>query len=192
MQRMIDQLNRESEAGDHSPNTQQEHLAISRSRAQQMVDLIKDEEMQKALVKVTARGNQILEENPEMKSPLGVLAGAAALWYGKTIGILKGDTYKAWTRVEARGRSGEVWLQSPILDGKMRFSGDDGMSISMNRSISSINSQAELNYNVQSQSFSTQLHHQLAPNLDFSFGASKAPSAIQTDGRATLQYHLDF
>ncbi len=83
-------------------------------------------------------------------------------------------------------------MQSPLMNGTLRFRGGEGVDISMNRSISSIGSQAELNYNLNNQSFSTQLRQSIAPNVDFTVGASQAPATKQTDGRATFEYRLDF
>lgn len=83
-------------------------------------------------------------------------------------------------------------MESPLLNGRLRYSGGDGVDISMNRSISSIDTNAELNYNMNNQSFSTNLRHRLAPNLDLKFGATQAPQSTQTDGRAAFEYRLDF
>lgn len=191
-QRMIDVQNRGLEAGDRSTQTIQDTLSRGRSRAQEMVNLIKDEELQKALVKVTARGKQILQENSDLKNPLGVIAGAASLWYGKTIRLMRADQFLLTTRIEGRGRSGEFSMESPLVNGRLRYNGGDGVNIMMNRKISSIDSQAEFNFNMNNQSFSTSVRHTLTPNLDLTFGASQTPLTNQTDGRAAFEYRLDF
>ena len=189
--RMIDQQNRAMEAGDRSAKAMQDSISSNRSRAQDMVNLIKDEELQKALVKVTSRGKQVLTENPELKSPMGVIAGAVSLWYGRSIKLIKGDDFKLSTRLEARGRNGEFSMESPLLNGTLHYGVGD-LNISVNRRISSIDTSAELHYNMSNQSFNTQLRHSLAPNLDLTFGASQVPDTRQTDGRAGFEYRLDF
>jgi|GEM_PF-1931908 len=190
--RMIDDQTRAVAAGDHGTQAQMDNLAIGRTRAQDMINLIKSEELQKALSKVTVKGKQLLQENQEIKNPLMLIAGAASLWYGKTIRLIKGEDFKLSTRIEARGRSGEFSMESPLLNGNLHYDGN-GLNISMNRTISSIDSKAELNYNVSNQSFSTNIRHQLAPNLDLTFGASQVPTqSKQTDGRATFEYRFDF
>jgi hypothetical protein len=189
--RMIDIQNREMEAGDRSRQTLQDNLSSNRSRAQDMVNMLKDEEMQKALVKVTARGKQVLTENPEIKSPMGIIAGAMSLWYGRSIKLIKGETFKLSSRLEIRGRNGEFSMESPLFNGTLHYGVGD-LNISVNRRISSIDTSAELYYNMNNQSFNTQLRHSLAPNLDLTFGASQIPDTRQTDGRAGFEYRLDF
>lgn len=67
--RMIEQQNRNIESGDRNTKTLQDDMSTSRTRAQEMVNLIKDEQLQKAMVRATAKGKQLLQENNELKSP---------------------------------------------------------------------------------------------------------------------------
>lgn len=189
---ILDKQNRAYEAGDRSPQAMQNSIDTNRSRAQSIANMIKDEELEKAMVKVTARGKQLLHENQDLKNPLGVIAGAASLWYGRSVRLIRSEAFHLFTRVDGRNRSGEFSMESPLVNGRLKFQSGNGVDISMNRKISSISSEAELNYNTNTRSFNTEFRHRLAPNIDLSFGASKAPEATQTDGRASFQYRLDF
>ncbi|MBS1959016.1 MAG: hypothetical protein JST80_06050 [Bdellovibrionales bacterium] len=189
---ILDQQTREQEWGTNSSLDNQNNLQSGKDRAGQMVDMLKTEEMQNALQKVTKKGKQALQEDPSLRTPLGMIAGAVGLWVGSTVKLIKRQEFTLTSRIEARARSGEFTMESPFLNGKFKFSGDNGAEISMNRAISSIDSQAEFNYNLKDQSFSTSIRHKIAPNLDFTFGAQQLPQSTITDGNAKLEFRLDF
>jgi hypothetical protein len=188
---LLDQQTREMESGQSSLSAQ-EHLQTGKDRAAQMVEILKKSEMEKALKTVTKKGKQALQEDPSLRTPLGVLAGAVGLWVGKSVRLMTGDFITLYGRVEGRARATEFSMESPFLNGKFRLSADDGVEIHVNRKISSIDTQAEANYNTRNRSFSTQIRKSLAPNLDFTFGASQLPDSNVTDGNARLEYRYDF
>jgi hypothetical protein len=188
---MLDQQNRRAAEGSN-PLYNQNSLQTGQARAEQMAEMIKTEEMEKALIKVTERGQSTLRENPSLKTPLGVIAGAMGLWMGNTVRLFKGDELKITSRIEGRNRSSEFNMESPLLNGRFRFSADQGFEVHMNRAISSINSRAELNYNIKNQTFSTSIRKRIAPNLDFSFGAAQFQQHSPTDGNARLEYQFNF
>ncbi|MBC7397748.1 MAG: hypothetical protein H7333_09925 [Bdellovibrionales bacterium] len=190
--RMLENQQRLQDSGNRNPTDYQNHISSGQARAAQMVEMLKDEEMQKALRKVTFQGKQILQENPDLKNPLTIVAGAFALWAGRTIRIFHSDHIKLSTRLEGRARTGDFNLESPFFNGRLSFSGNDGLNVSMNRSIASINTNAAFAYSVKQQSFSGQISHPLAPNLDLSFGAVQLQQTNQTDGQAKLEYRLSF
>ena len=188
---MLDQQSRQTEAGHNSLSTQGS-IQSGTDRAGQMVEMLKTEEMQKALQKVTNKGKQALQEDPTLKTPIGVIAGAFGLWVGNTMKLFRGDDIYLSTRVEGRSRSSEFSMESPFLNGKFRYSADNGIDIYMNRTISSIGSQAEFNYNLQNRVFSTSIRKSIVPNLDFTFGASQIPDTSVTDGNARIEYRFNF
>jgi hypothetical protein len=190
--RMLDDQNRLIDSGSHGMLNLQDSITSGHARAKQMVDLLMDQELQNSFSKLNARGREMLKENPEMKNPVTIVAGAVALWVGKTVRLLKDDTFKIETRLAARDRAGEFAMESPLLNGKLSFTAGDGVSMSMNRTIASINSRAEMNYRLRDQVFTGQLVHPLTNHLDLSFGAGQVQQSNQTDGRAALMYNLNF
>lgn len=187
---LLDQQTREMQ-GASSLGTQ-EQIQNGRERAKQMVELLKKQEMERALQTVTKRGKQALQEDPTLRTPMGVLAGAVGLWVGRSVRLVTGEAFNLTTRIEGRARMSEFNMQSPFLNGRFRFSASDGADINLNRKISSIDSQAEVNYNTRYRSFSGQVRKTIAPNLDFTFGAQQIPQSSATDGNARIEYRLDF
>jgi len=151
-----------------------------------MVNMLQNQELTKAFQKITENGNKTLKENPEINSPLGVIAGAATFWYGKTIKIIKGDDFNFSAKVEARAHQSEFSMGSPLVNGKLKFDANEGLGIGINRSIADIQTSAGLNYNAKSQVISTEVRKKLAPNIDLSFGASRV------DQNTKLEYRLNF
>jgi hypothetical protein len=188
----IDQMERKIESGNSGVLDMQQDLILGQARAQQMVNILKDSELQQALVKVTARGKDVLADNPGIKGPGIVIAGAVSLWVGRTAQLIKGDVIKVDTRIEVRNRLGEFSMRSPLLDGKLQFSMNDGNSVSINRSISSIDSKAEFKYNLRYQTMTGEIHHTIIPHLDLNFGSAQIPLQNQTDGHAGLLYQFNF
>ncbi len=190
--RLLDAENHKFETHENGIFTYQKDQSDSSSRAQQMVKLIQDQQFQKAMQKITQKGNTVLEDNPGLKTPASVIAGAAALWYGRTVKLLKSEQISIFSRIEARNRSGEFSMQSPLLNSSLQFHGDTGMDLNINRRISSIDTSAQINYNMKSQSMGTQINHTLIPHLDFTLGRSQSTQTNQPDNRAGLQYQLNF
>ena len=189
---LLDQQSRNSAAGTESSFTLQENLTIGKARATEMVEMLKSVEMKRALDKITAQGNDVLQNNPELKNPAGVIAGAAALWTGRTIKLIKDDHFKLATRIDGRNGSGGFMMESPLANGTLDYSRGVGMNVTVNRNISSIDSRAQFNYNVTNQSISTQLSHKIAPHLDLTFGTTQNPLINQTDQQAKIEYRIDF
>ena len=190
--RMIDDQNRLMESGNGSMWSMQDAINNGNARAKQMVDLLKNQELQKAFVPLNAQGKQMLQENPDMKNPVAIVGGAVAFWIGRSVALIKEENFKLTTHVEARARFGEFAMESPILNGKLSYTGTDGINMKVNRKIDSISSTAEANYNATERIFSGQLVHPLIPHLDVTFGAAQLQQTNQTDGRASLQYNLSF
>jgi hypothetical protein len=191
--KMIEEQARLSETGDRSTRTHMLQVLQGQSRAEQMVEALKNQDLEKAMAKVTARGNAILESNTGLKAPASVIAGAVALWVGRSIRVFNDSGYELNTRIEARSRSGEFNLNSPFLNSRVLYNPDQGVSVNLNRNIASLRTQAEMNYNTQSRIFSTQLVQPLSSGFSLSVGAgSNLNQSNQTDGRASLQYNLNF
>ena len=190
--RLLDKQNHQLETRENGIFGYQKNQESGSGQAQKMVKLIQDQEFQAAMGRLTRKGNTILEENPGLKSPLSVLAGAAALWFGRTINLIQSDGLTLTSRIEARNQSGEFTLQSPLLNSSLQYHSDTGMGLNINRKISSIDTSAQINYNMKNQTVGTQINHQLAPHLDFTFGVSQNPQSSQPDNRAGLQYQINF
>jgi hypothetical protein len=189
---MIDNNNRLRDSGNGSLWSQQNAINNGNARAKQMVDLLKNQDLQKAFTPLNAQGKQMLQENPDMRNPVTIVGGAAAFWIGRSIALVKQENFKLTTHVEARARCGEFAMESPLLNGKLSYTGNDGINMKINRKIDSISSSAEANYNATQRVFSGQLVHPLIPHLDITFGAAQLQQSTQTDGRASLQYNLNF
>jgi len=168
------------------PGKEASDYESGKTRAQQMVTMLQNQEMTKALEKITGSGKKTLDENPEIKTPLAVIAGAASLWYGRTVKLIKGDEFNMSANVDGRDKRSEFSMGSPILNGKLRFDGASGMGIGLNRKITDINTEAGVQYNVRDQVMSTEIRQRLAPHLDLSFGASRI------DQSTKIEYRLNF
>lgn len=169
-----------------SMNANVQNYESGKSRAQQMIGMLQNHELTKAFQKITGSAQKTLDENPEIKSPLGVIAGAAALWYGRTMKLIKGDDFSFNARIEGRAGRSEFSMGSPLLNGKLRFDGKEGMDVGFNRRISSLQTEASLQYNVRTQVMSTEIRQKLAPHLDLSFGASRL------DQNTKIEYKISF
>jgi hypothetical protein len=191
--RMIDSHNQTLESGNHNPQHLLQNLVSGQNRAKEMVNALKTTEMQKALEAVTGRGTSLLEQNSGLKAPVSIISGIVSLWVGNTTKLFHSEFIKVNSHVEGKNRRGEFSMESPLLNGKVRFSGSEGVMVNMNRDLQPIDSHAELNYNAKTQSVSTQISHPLGPHLDFSVGSSQIPEMNnQTDGRAKIEYKISF
>jgi hypothetical protein len=157
-----------------------------KSRAQQMVIMLQNEELTKAFQKITNYGNKTLEENPEIKNPLGVIAGAASFWFGRTLNLIRGDQINISAKMEGRNQRSEFSMASPLLDGKFKYDPRDGFGLGINRNLIEINTEAGIQYNAKNNLLSTELRKKIAPHLDLSFGASKM------DQNTKIEYRLNF
>jgi hypothetical protein len=192
-ERMIDAHERMITNGTRSTEMLSKDLEASRSRADLMVEALKNEQLQKALKKVTEEGKEILNQHQGLKAPVSFIAGAAAFWYGTTLNLFNGDSMKIDTRIEGRSRRSEFSLESPLLNSKVVFGAQSGVEVNINRSIASLGSSAELNYFGSTGSFSTQIRHPIAPHLNLSIGTSQIPEMNnRTDGRAKIEYQINF
>ena len=189
---LLDKQERDSNFGTQNVGSQNANMSADQSRSQQMVNLLKDDQLQKAMLTVTKRGNDIVDNNPELKNPLTVIAGAVSLWYGRSVNLLKSTDFSLSSRFSGRERSGELSTSSPLLNGSLKYNPSNGIDLSINRSISSIQTSAELKYNVQSQGVTSQIRHHLMPNLDLSVGTTQMPNTNQPDNRAGVEYQIHF
>ncbi|MBU6154510.1 MAG: hypothetical protein KGP28_09440 [Bdellovibrionales bacterium] len=191
--RTLERQEQQHDFGNTNSNFQAGNLLIGRERAANMVRSLQDEQFRRALSRVTSKGKQLLQENKSFQTPIAILAGAATFWFGATVRLFKGESIMIHSRVEGRSRRAEFTLESPFLNSRLLFDGGTGFTMNINRSIASINSTVDLNYNSRSQSFSTEFRHPIAPHLDFSIGATQIPELNnRTDGRARIQYQFDF
>ncbi len=157
-----------------------------KSRAQQMVNMLQNQELTKAFQKITNRSTKTLEDNPEIANPIGVIAGAASLWYGRTLKLIKGEDFNFSARMEGRAQRSEFSMNSPLLNGKLNFDAKEGIGIGFNRKIHELQTDAVILYNAKNQNISTELRKKIAPNLDLSFGASRS------DQNTKIEYNLSF
>jgi hypothetical protein len=190
--RMLDDQNRIRDSGNGGVLSLQDSIVSGHQRAQDMVDLLKNQELQNSFGNLNSRGKQILQENQGLQSPVTIVGGAVAFWVGRSIQLFKAEQIKLTSRVEARARSGEFTLESPIMNGKLSYTGDNGVSMNMNRKIEIINSRAEMIYSATDRTFTGQIVHPLTTHIDLSIGSSQIPQTTQTDGRATINYNLNF
>ena len=162
--RLLNQQQSLQEAGNQSSLKLQEQVTLGNDRAKKMVGALKDGELQRVLEKATVRGKQMLQDNPEMKNPIAILAGAFSLWAGRTVKLIREENLKVSAHVEGRSRSGNFSLESPLFNGKLTFTGTDRMDVQMNREISSIDTRAEVIYSSKDQSITGQMVHPLSPH----------------------------
>lgn len=189
---MIDQQSKTRDSGDHSTITRQKDLDAGQARAEQMVEALKSEELQRAFGQVTAVGNKRLEENPELKNPVAIVAGAFALWAGNTIRLVKKENFKLFSKIEGRNRSGEFRMESPLLNGKLNYNTNEGLQLNMSRQLKPIDSSAALTYNAKTQFVGGQLSHHLMDNVDLSVGSFQSTVTNQKDEQAKIEYRLSF
>jgi hypothetical protein len=191
--RILDEQNRELSAGNRSTASLFRSITGGEEQARRMVQALQDEEMRQALEKVTVRGREFLQKNSALRNPLAFIGGAMSLWMGNTVRLVNEEQFKISTRVEGRSRSGEFSMESPLLNGRLRFNGGEGFSINMNREIPGLKSRAEIDYQSRTQSLTTQIRQPIAPHLDLTFGTSQIPQLNnQTDGRAKIEYQFQF
>jgi len=158
----------------------------NKNRAQQMINLLQDEELSKAFKKITEGGNKTLRENPGIRAPLAVISGAAAFWAGKTMNLFQQESFRFSAKIEGRYRRSEFSMQSPLLNGKLKFDTQAGMELGFNRRFEPLKTDAMLNYNVRNQTISTEVRHKLAPNIDLTFGVSRL------DQNTRIEYRFNF
>lgn len=154
-------------------------------RAAQMVNLLQNKELTDAFQKILSNSGKTINQNKEVFFPLGVIAGAASFWYGRTVTLIKGDIHLT-TRIEGASRRGEFSMNSPLFNGKLKFDGVEGMGLGIDRKISEIQAEASIQYNAKNQTFSTEVRKKIAPHLDLTFGASKM------DQNTKIEYRINF
>ncbi len=190
---MIEQQNRTNDSGNRNASTLFGSISGGQDRAQEMINALKTEELKKALVKVTGKGNEILQENAGLKSPIAIVSGVVSFWVGNAVRLVNHENFRFTTKVDGRNKSGEFTMESPLLNSKVKFKDSDGVSVNIGRNLPVLNSKAELNYNSKTQAVSTQVSHPLAPHLDFSVGTNQIPELNnQTDSRAKIEYKINF
>lgn len=167
-------------------NKNAQNYESGKSRAAQMVNMLQNKELTKAFQKITESSTKTLDENPELKNPLGVIIGAASFWYGQTVNLIKNEDVRFSARLEGRERRSEFNMASPLVNGKLKFDPTEGMGIGFNRKLMKSQTEAGVQYNAKSQVFSTEVRQKLSPNLDLSFGASRL------DQNTKIEYRINF
>lgn len=157
-----------------------------RMRAQMMINMLQDQELGKAMKIVTEKGMKSLNENPGIKAPIYVISAAASFWAGRTFDLIREETWKFSARLEARNRRGEFSMQSPLMNGTMRFEQATGMNISVNRNFDRFRTDTFFNYQQQNQAFSTGFRYRLTPNLNLSIEAGRY------DQNTRIEYRFNF
>jgi hypothetical protein len=191
--RFLEQQEQAMNSGGRSSVTTFSSLTMGQERARAMVQVIQNEEMRKALEKVTVKGRELLEKNSALKSPLAILTGAVSVWVGGGMRLIDDEKWRLSTRVEGRNRLGEFSLESPLVNGRLQFNGANGVSVNMNREIPGLKSRAEIDFQARTRSLTTQIRQPLAPHLDLTFGATQLPHLNnQTDGQAKIEYQIQF
>ncbi len=174
------------------PDDIQRDLIIGQDRAREIIRILQDQELQKAFADINERGRNFLNNNEGAKAPLGVLAGAASLWIGRTFRLIREQQFELSSRFEGRSQSGEFNLNSPLLNGSVLFNRNDGMGLRLNRELGLLDTRTEFSYFSRDQRLSTGITHRLSPNIDLSFGVSQSAIVPQTDSRAGIHYQLSF
>jgi hypothetical protein len=157
-----------------------------RTKAIQMINLLQDEELSKAFKKVTETGKRTLQQNPGIKAPIYLISGAAGFWAGKTLDLLKQESFRFSARFEGRSRRSEFNMSSPLLNGQMRFDSNLGNQFILHRNFEMIRTETSLQYRFQDQVISTEIRYRVAPNIDMTFGASRI------DQSTKLEYRFNF
>lgn len=171
---------------NQSMDSNSKNYESGKSRASQMVNMLQNQELTKAFQKIAGSGAKTLEENPELKTPLAVIAGAASFWYGRTVKLIRGDEFNFSARMEGRAQRSEFNMSSPLLNGRLKFDAREGMGVGFNRRLNQLNTEAAVQYDVRNQVFSTEVRQRLSPNLDLSVGASRL------DQNTKIEYRLNF
>jgi len=163
-------------------------LSIDRDRmkAQQMVNMLQDQELGKAFKKVTEQGMRTIKENPGIQAPIYVISAAASFWAGKTFDLLREESLRFTAKFEGRSRRSEFSMLSPIMNGSLKFEQSTGLNVSIHRDFDQYQTQTFLNYNMNNQSVSTEVRYRLMKNLDLSVGASRL------DQNTKIEYRFNF
>jgi hypothetical protein len=190
--RMIDAQSRVTDSGSRSVTALEDNIAIGHQRAIDMTMTLKNQEFQKALVQVTPKGKQLLQENPELQNPLTIIGGAVSLWAGYTVKLIKNENFKLATYIKGQDHAGEFQMESPLMNGKLQFNEIDGVALNVNRSISSIDSAASFNYSARAGTMGGALSHTLLPHVNLSVGTTQYNFTNQLDENARIDFQLDF
>jgi hypothetical protein len=188
--RMLDRQELARERGTQTLSEKQNIAATNNAHAMSMVEMIKSAEMNFAMNKIAVKGEKFLKDNEELQTPAGVVAGAFALWAGRSMRIMKNGEIEVFSAISLRDKSGNFNFKSPIVNGQLRFDQTQGLNVGVNRSLSSINTNAEINYNSAQNGFSGNILHQLLPNVSIGIGTGINQGVQENTGR--IQYHLDF
>lgn len=158
--------------------------------AERMVQIVKDHEFQRALEMITPRARELLEDNPELHTPVGILVGMASLWNGRKFKIVKSDEVTLDTQIQARTSTAQFSWNSPLLNGELKYQAANGVNVSVGRSISSINTKTRVEYNLTSGNLSSSIEQPLPNN--FSISIRGGQTSGKPDGAAVLNYQLNF
>ncbi len=163
-------------------------LSIDRDRmkAREMMGMLQNEELSKAFKKVTDQGMRTLKENPGIQAPILVISAAASFWAGKTFDLIRDESLRFTAKIEAQNRRSEFSMQSPLMNGSLKFEQNTGLNVSINRSFDEYQTSTHLNYNAREQSISTEVRYRLMKNLDLSIGASRL------DQNTRIEYRFNF
>jgi hypothetical protein len=165
----------------------------NRTRAERLMNIVRDQEFRRALEKVTPAAKKIWDENEEIHSPLTVIASGAAFWAGRTFRIVRKEYLNLTTRIEGRNKSAQFNWSSPIVNGELRFNGNEGNADMMvGRTISSIETSSQIHYNFTTQSIQGSIVQPITREFQFSIQAGQNNISGQTDAGARLQFRKEF
>jgi len=177
---------------DNSITAQAQVIAANQALAAQMVKTIQDHQFQRSLDVVNPQFKNFMAQNPEFNSPAGVIAGASALWVGRTINVIRNEYIQASTRIEARAKTAQFNWTSPILNGQLHYNPNQGLEFSVGRTISSINTSSQIHYNFTSQTFQSTFTQPITNQLNFQVGAGQDSITRVPAGTAQFNFHMDF
>ncbi len=167
-------------------------VVMGRQHAENMVRLIQDRELQKALEKIMVRGKQTLLQNEGLHGTALVIAGATSLWVGRTIKLIRGKSFAVDQRIEGRNRAVGLNFRTSIFETQTRYQSGMGLSLQIGHTIPEIKSSFGISYNQLDQSTRGIFSHELFPHLNINFGAGRSPAQSGLEGNATLNYNIEF
>ncbi len=165
----------------------------NRATAERLVNIVRDQEFKRALEKVTPAAKRLWDENEELHSPLSVIATGAAFWAGRTFRLVRKEYLNLTTHIEGRNRTAHFNWSSPIVNGELKFNGNEGNTDMMvGRTISSIDTSSEVHYNFTTQTVKGAIVQPITRDFQLSIQAGQDPFTKKTDTGAQIQFRRDF
>ena len=159
-----------------------------KSRARQVVSLIRDKEVKQRMLELKPIGDR-LKDNEYIQTPAKVVGVAAALWLGRSYRVMKDGGLTVDSRIEARAREGSIDVGSVIVNAGVKFRSGHGMALAINRTLPLLNSYAEVNYDVAEHCMNTALTAAVIDHFSIVVGAAQAMTAA-SDTSARILYQV--